>query len=207
MQKAFTLYKEHFKITQAPFPNVWRRAAFGNLRNIKKVVETPDSNLRGWKQAFTLIELLVVVLIIGILSAVALPQYQKAVAKVRVARLLPIMKSVEDAQEVYKMTNGEYATDFGVLDIEMPGGAKDTSTTKRMDYNDFSCFLGNTNTTKDSIYCVDNHYNFSLERYYRKYTICWFSKTDNVSKSICTAVCANSNYGSDSSGNTGSCYF
>ncbi len=72
------------------------------------------------KQAFTLIELLVVVLIIGILAAVALPQYQKAVWKSRNVQLKTIAKTIQQARNAYYLANGTYPTNFSEMDLDLP---------------------------------------------------------------------------------------
>ena len=58
------------------------------------------------KKAFTLIELLVVVLIIGILAAIALPQYTLAVEKSRAAEAMANIATIKQQMQLYIMENG-----------------------------------------------------------------------------------------------------
>ena len=72
------------------------------------------------KKGFTLIELLVVILMIGILAAIALPQYKFIVLKSRYSTAKQNVKILHNAAQRYFLVNNEYAKNISVLDIAFP---------------------------------------------------------------------------------------
>ncbi len=137
---------------------------------------------------FTLIELLVVVLIIAILAAVAVPQYQVAVAKSRYAKLKTLVKSIEDAEIVYYLANGKYVANFTKLDIDLPSGKLDTSSAGRYEYDWGLCDVGIDESSKFWFGCTNDKIKMRYQMYLPQRTrLCYTTvrRDDSVQAKIC----------------------
>ena len=131
------------------------------------------------KDGFTLIELLVVVLIIGILAAVALPQYQLAVEKTRLSTLLPVIKSLSDAQQIYFQTNGEFAPRLDILDIELPAGG-----------NVIDIWVGQAEGDNSSSVrgLIDTNASYLVEYYNDGRRMCYAKKGNSLANKVCKSL-------------------
>lgn len=150
------------------------------------------------KKAFTLIELLVVVLIIGILAAIALPQYQQSVGKARVTEALVLLQTITQAQESYYLANGEYTNDIDQLDIDVPqdriGNWASGDSTLPNKYL-CSCFEKRTcrcGAASDKLPQIEFHLLHSSEEEFKGTKTCIYALTSNpVAKSICQSISRN----------------
>ena len=106
-----------------------------------------------YNNGFTLIELLVVVLIIGILAAVALPQYQKAVDKSRYVQAMTLVEKIKQSNERYRLANGSYTYSFDELDLDMPAPTSINSDGNNTYYYPWGrCWLQSGNYTACEIF-------------------------------------------------------
>ena len=90
------------------------------------------------ESGFTLIELLVVIIIIGILSAIALPTFLGQANKARVSGAKTNLGAINRAQQTYRIENGAFSSSLDNLDI----GVSDTD-----DY-EFSVNSGGSDSTE-----------------------------------------------------------
>ena len=119
---------------------------------------------------FTLIELLVVVLIIGILAAIALPQYQLAVGKAKFTTLKDNARAIKNALDRYYLVNSTYTTNLDDLDVEINS-------------NDMYCYIfNNTSYCQKRISGVNMEFGIGLNE--NKYCNA-FSQEDDIANRIC----------------------
>ena len=85
-------------------------------------MESIDTLSKRTRAGFTLIELLVVVLIIGILAAIAVPQYFKVVEKGRFSEATSCFSTLKGAQERYYLKHNTYTSAPTDLDVTCPTG-------------------------------------------------------------------------------------
>ena len=132
------------------------------------------------KKGFTLIEILVVVLIIGILTAIAFPKYQKAVAKTRYAELKNLTNSIYYAQKRYYLANETYADTFDKLDIQI----KDGSNTGQVRYGTTGqyCIISISATYQ---YCINEKIHLSYIVYFSGTRRCKAYDNNQIAHSVC----------------------
>ena len=163
-----------------------------SLTTTKKVGDPrqqPSGMTSLFYNGFTLIELLVVVLIIGILSAIALPQYQVAVEKSKVSTLLPLLSTLATAQQAYYLANNTYASNLEDLGIEIPG-ANLLESASRYTFSYYTTTQGqHFGISSDSGQVYAGPYLFQFNMVIQsKDTLCYAKSDSKVAVQVCKSL-------------------
>ena len=143
-------------------------------------------------RGFTLIEILVVVLIIGILAAVALPQYRVAVMKTKFAKLYNISSVYQRATQEYILSSGSWPDSFEVLSVDVPAGftPKNIRGAVCVEDKEFYCCIKYAEPAYHSAGIVCGLADYSLSYGYNYSAnggehFCLASETDSVANRLC----------------------
>ena len=151
------------------------------------------------KKGFTLIELLVVVLIIGILAAMAMPQYFKAVERSRMTEADTLLGSIAQAQRRKFLQINKFVTNYRALDVSPKDSNGSTYYTKGnpatgANGNGFAVVLSGT-TFQTGKATATRHaaggalqYQYSLSRYYQGDNVTC-TGTNTAGQELCADFC------------------
>lgn len=151
------------------------------------------------KKGFTLIELLVVVLIIGILAAMAMPQYFKAVERSRMTEADTLLGSIAQAQRRKFLQINKFVTNYRALDVSPKDSNGSTYYTKGnpatgANGNGFAVVLSGT-TFQTGKATATRHaatgalqYEYSLSRYYQGDNVTC-TGTNTAGQELCADFC------------------
>ena len=180
--------------------------------------------IKNNNKGFTLIELLVVVLILGILAAMAMPQYFKAVERSRMSEAVTLLGNIAQAQQRKYLQVNKYVTNYSALDVAPKGATGATYCTKGTvtatpgtgkgkcgDGNGFSITIAGATpdagvATAERVGPGTLQYKYTLTRYYEDTdTTC--SATEDNGKTLCADFCGIDSPAASccSNGTTGAC--
>ncbi len=150
-----------------------------------------------FRSGFTLIELLVVILIIGVLAAIAVPQYQLAVTKARYTEYRTLATNIGKAAKLYYMTHGEFPSDFQALDVNITSNMRQGRCLHGVTIhtNDMYCCLTtpHVGATYGAVICGDrpDHnyaYFYKFASAEGKETLGYFCQAKIAKKQVCESL-------------------